>query len=65
MPKLKTNSGAKKRFKVTKNGKVLRAKGYKSHLLEAKASKQKTGACEFSRTEACQNHASLCVMMQR
>ncbi len=41
MPKLKTNSGAKKRFKVTKNGKVLRAKGYKSHLLEAKASKRK------------------------
>ncbi len=41
MPKIKTNSGAKKRFKVTKNGKVKRANGYKSHLLEAKSSKRK------------------------
>ena len=41
MPKMKTNSGAKKRFKVTKNGKVKRANGYKKHLLEAKSSKRK------------------------
>ena len=41
MPKIKTNSGAKKRFKVTKNGKVKRANGYKSHLLEEKSSKRK------------------------
>ena len=33
MPKLKTHSGAKKRFKVTKNGKVKRAHAFKSHLL--------------------------------
>ena len=33
MPKLKTHSGAKKRFNVTKNGKVKRANAYKSHLL--------------------------------
>ena len=33
MPKLKTHSGAKKRFKFTKNGKVKRAHAYKSHLL--------------------------------
>ena len=31
--KLKTCSGAKKRFKLTKNGKVKRAHAYKSHLL--------------------------------
>lgn len=41
MPKLKTNSGAKKRFRITKNGKVKRAKGFKSHLLERKSSKRK------------------------
>jgi len=41
MPKVKSNSGAKKRFRVTKNGKVIRAKGYKSHLLEAKKPKRK------------------------
>ncbi|MBP7735207.1 MAG: 50S ribosomal protein L35 [Spirochaetes bacterium] len=41
MPKVKSNSGAKKRFRVTKNGKVVRAKGFKSHLLESKSSKRK------------------------
>ncbi|MDR3238276.1 MAG: 50S ribosomal protein L35 [Spirochaetia bacterium] len=43
MPKLKTNSGAKKRFRITKNGKVMCANGYKSHLLESKSSKRKRG----------------------
>lgn len=33
MPKLKTHSGAKKRFSVTKNGKIKRSRAYKSHLL--------------------------------
>ena len=33
MPKLKTHSGAKKRFSLTKSGKVKRAHAYKSHLL--------------------------------
>ncbi len=33
MPKLKTHTGAKKRFSLTKNGKVKRAHAYKSHLL--------------------------------
>lgn len=32
MPKLKTHSGAKKRFNVTKNGKVKRSHAYMSHL---------------------------------
>lgn len=41
MPKLKTNSGAKKRFKVTATGKLKRAKGWKSHLLESKSPKRK------------------------
>ncbi|NLV87239.1 MAG: 50S ribosomal protein L35 [Clostridiales bacterium] len=33
MPKLKTHSGAKKSFSVTKNGKIKRSRAYKSHLL--------------------------------
>ena len=33
MPKMKTHSGAKKRFNLTKNGKVKRAHAGKSHLL--------------------------------
>ena len=45
MPKLKTHTGAKKRFKVTKNGKVKRAHAYKSHLLNngRKTTKRKRG----------------------
>ena len=36
MPKLKTHSGAKKRFNLTKTGKVKRAHAYKSHILTKK-----------------------------
>lgn len=41
MPKLKTHSGAKKRFKLTKNGKVKRAHAFKSHILTKKSTKRK------------------------
>ena len=43
MPKLKTHSGAKKRFKLTKTGKIKRAKAYKSHILNKKTTKRKRG----------------------
>jgi large subunit ribosomal protein L35 len=36
MPKLKTHKGAKRRFHITGTGKVLRAKGGKSHLRRKK-----------------------------
>ena len=41
MPKLKTHSDAKKRFKLTKNGKVKRAHAFKSHILNKKSTKRK------------------------
>ena len=41
MPKLKTHSGAKKRFKLTKNGKVVRAHANKRHILNKKTTKRK------------------------
>lgn len=41
MPKMKTHRGAAKRFKVTKNGKIKRAKAYKSHILGKKSRKRK------------------------
>ena len=41
MPKLKTNKGAAKRFKITRNGKIKRNKAYKSHILTKKCSKRK------------------------
>ena len=43
MPKLKTHSGAKKRFNLTKTGKVKRAHTYKSHILTKKDTKRKRG----------------------
>ena len=40
MPKLKSHSGAKKRFNLTKNGKVKRAHAFKSHILTKKTTKR-------------------------
>ena len=39
--KIKTHSGAKKRFNLTKTGKVKRAKAYKNHILNKKNTKRK------------------------
>ena len=41
MPKVKTNSGAKKRFSFTGTGKVKRHHAYHSHILTKKTKKQK------------------------
>lgn len=41
MPKVKTKSGAKKRFKVTATGKLKRRHAMRSHILEKKSSKRK------------------------
>ena len=41
MPKLKTKSGAKKRFKVTGTGKVKHKRAFKNHILTKKETKQK------------------------
>ena len=41
MPKMKSHSGAKKRFKVTANGKVLARHAFSSHILEKKSQKRK------------------------
>lgn len=41
MPKVKTNSGAKKRFALTGSGKIKRKHAYHSHILTKKTKKQK------------------------
>ena len=41
MPKIKTNSGSKKRFALTGTGKVKRKHAFKSHILTKKTKKQK------------------------
>ena len=54
MPKQKTHSGAKKRFKITGSGKLLREKAGKRHLLERKPStltRRLTGTTEVSKAD--------------
>jgi large subunit ribosomal protein L35 len=41
MPKMKTNSSAKKRFKITGSGKIKRKHAYKRHILTKKGTTQK------------------------
>ena len=41
MPKMKTNSGAKKRFTLTGTGKIKRKHAFKSHILTKKSTKRK------------------------
>ncbi|HNZ69713.1 MAG: 50S ribosomal protein L35 [Prolixibacteraceae bacterium] len=41
MPKMKSNSGAKKRFRLTGTGKIKRKHAYKSHILTKKSTKRK------------------------
>jgi large subunit ribosomal protein L35 len=41
MPKMKTHSGAKKRFKITASGKVRGRHPFTSHILEKKSPKRK------------------------
>ena len=54
MPKQKTHSGAKKRFKVTGSGKIMRPKGGKAHHMEVKSQRQvrrMTGMTEVAKND--------------
>ena len=51
MPKIKTHSGAKKRFKLSKKGKVIRAHANKSHILNKKTTKRKRGLRQTAVTD--------------
>lgn len=48
MPKMKTNSGAKKRFSITGSGKIKRKHAFKSHILTKKTTKQKRNLTCFA-----------------
>jgi len=58
MPKIKTHSGAKKRFRLTKTGKIKRAHAYKNHILNKKTTKRKRGLRKAGYADAT-NVASL------
>ena len=48
MPKLKTKSGAKKRFALTGTGKIKRKNAFKSHILTKKETKRKRNLTQTS-----------------
>lgn len=48
MPKMKTKSSAKKRFKFTGTGKIKRKHAFKSHILTKKAKKRKRNLTKFT-----------------
>ena len=48
MPKMKTKSGAKKRFTLTASGRIKRKHAYKSHILTKKSKKRKRNLTKTS-----------------
>ncbi len=56
MPKVKTNSGAKKRFALTGSGKIKRKHAYKSHILTKKTKKQKRNLGHFAVLNSADRH---------
>lgn len=55
MPKIKTNSGAKKRFALTGSGKIKRKHAFKSHILTKKSKKQKRNLTHFGLVDRVDN----------
>ncbi len=53
MPKVKTNKAFKKRFKVTKNGKVLACKSSRRHLMGDKPAKQRRQSRGWKKMNDC------------
>lgn len=53
MPKMKTISGAKKRFTLTGTGKIKRKHAFKSHILTKKTKKQKRNLTHAGLVEKC------------
>ncbi|MGD9993230.1 MAG: 50S ribosomal protein L35 [Bacteroidetes bacterium HGW-Bacteroidetes-4] len=65
MPKMKTNSGAKKRFVLTGTGKIKRKHAYKSHILTKKSTKRKRNLTYFTTVnKADVNNIKLCLAMK-
>lgn len=65
MPKMKTNSGAKKRFVLTGTGKIKRKHAYKSHILTKKSTKRKRNLTYFTTVnKADVKNIKLCLAMK-
>lgn len=59
MPKMKTKSGAKKRFKLTGTGKIKRKSAFKNHILTKKETKRKRALTKRSLVHAHDHKAIL------
>ena len=53
MPKMKTNSSAKKRFTITGSGKIKRKHAFKRHILTKKTTKQKRNLTHSGLIDTC------------
>ena len=65
MPKMKSHSGAKKRFRVSKGGKVKFAHANKNHILTKKDSKRKMGLRQGEYMASNKQAATIQVMIQK
>ncbi|HAM97815.1 MAG TPA: 50S ribosomal protein L35 [Marinilabiliales bacterium] len=64
MPKMKTNSGAKKRFVLTGTGKIKRKHAFKSHILTKKSTKRKRNLTYFTTVNKADiQNIKLCLAM--
>jgi large subunit ribosomal protein L35 len=65
MPKMKTKSGAKKRFTLTGTGKIKRKHAYKSHILTKKSTKRKRNLTHHTTVaDSDMNNIRLCLGMK-
>lgn len=65
MPKMKTKSGAKKRYTLTGSGKIKRKHAFKSHILTKKSKKQKRNLTYFGVvSKPDENNAKLLLAMK-
>lgn len=56
MPKIKTNKAVKKRFKITKNGKVLASNSFRRHLMTDRTSKKKRRLRQWRQVDPSDKH---------
>jgi large subunit ribosomal protein L35 len=65
MPKMKTKSAAKKRFKVSAAGKVLRRRAFRTHLLEHKSAKRRRVKRRTAELTPADKHEALRLLGKR
>lgn len=65
MPKIKTNKAAKKRFKVTANGKVFFRPAGKRHILSGKSSKRKRQMRRWRKFDGSHDAKDIRILLQK